>query len=141
MKRFAENLLISVIFTILSLLAFFILATLPIVNQSAAADEIEIPQALEDTCRAKGDVTAFVYEHRDRMSEEAALDLLESEWENEWSQNPNIKWATYLDMQRILRDAYRTNSNDQYKRECCTDEIIERETVGEMIACLHNLKF
>lgn len=95
---------------------------------------ITIPEKLR--CQAKGDVTLFVYERRDEFTEEQAFEFLEKAWNATWSDVPSIQTATYVDMQRIIRDAYRTNGRGEFRQECCTEEIAEKQTMKVLKQCL-----
>lgn len=100
-----------------------------------------IPEPIKQRCLAKGEVTLFVYKHRDLLTIEQTLNVMVEDWEGAWSKNPNIPWATRVDMERIIRDAYRTDSNDEYIRECCTEEIAEQQAVTEMRQCVYQLNY
>lgn len=100
-----------------------------------------IPQDIKDRCLAKGEVTLFAYSNRDKLTLSETLEVFEREWNDVWSQNPNISWATHVDMERIIRDAYRTDSTGSYKRECCTEEVIDAQALHEMQQCVYRLHF
>jgi hypothetical protein len=100
-----------------------------------------IPEPIKQRCIAKGEVALFVYKHRDMLTLEQVLETLEEDWESAWSKNPNIPWATRVDMERIVRDAYRTDSNNEYIRECCTEEVAEQQSVTEMRECVYWLEY
>jgi len=99
------------------------------------------PKALLETCLAKGDVVMFTYRHRDQLSEEQMLGKLTKDWTEVWSKNPNIKHVTYVDMQRHVRDAYRTDSQDNYVRECCTNEIEDGRVEVAMNECFYQTQY
>ena len=100
-----------------------------------------IPKATEERCMAKGDVVMYTYLHRDDYTVEEMLDIARINWEDVWSKNPNIKWETYNDMQRIIRDAYRTKSDGSFVNDCCTAEIAEERTFNEMAKCIWELDY
>ena len=100
-----------------------------------------IPQTVMDTCMAKGDVTMFTYRHRDHVTEQRMLEILDFNWSETWNKNPNIRHITYVDMQRIIRDAYRTDRNGKYKRDCCTDAVEEERTNHELYVCYNQTKY
>ena len=88
-------------------------------------------------CVAKGDVTMFTYRHRDSIPLEKMLDIMQEDWDEVWSKEEAIKHATYVDMQRIIHDAYRTNNRGEFIRECCTEEIEQQRTGQEIILCIN----
>ena len=102
---------------------------------------VEITPAVQERCAAKGDVTVFTYRHRDFISEERMLEILQQNWDDTWSKSPNIKEHTYVDMQRIVRDAYRTKRDGSYRRECCTDEAEAEYAIRELEACYSELQY
>ena len=69
------------------------------------------------------------------------LAILKDNWEETWSKSPNIKEHTYVDMQRIVRDAYRTNRDGTYRRGCCTDEIEAEAAIRELEVCYGELQY
>lgn len=89
--------------------------------------------ALKDLCQFKMDVTTTVYARRDQYSQEQMLKNLEYQW----TQRQTKSWphASYVDSQRIIRDAYR-KSGGEYIRDCCTDDITYQETLDEGLSCL-----
>lgn len=87
-------------------------------------------------CTAKGNVTMFVYRHRNDLSQREMFGKFNESWNDTWSKIPSIQTATYVDMQRIIRDAYRKDRDGNYHHECCTDEIEEERTVQVMKECL-----
>ena len=102
---------------------YFTLVVIPRDAHATAADEyitIEIPTELVDTCVAKIEVTSFTYEHINTVSEKDTLAVLAKDWSTDWSKNPTIKHATYVDMQRIVRDAYRRQEKGRINSETRT---------------------
>ena len=100
-----------------------------------------IPIPLQDRCSAKADVTAFTYIHRHQLQENQMLMFLERDWRKIWSQNSNFTHATYLDMQRIVRDAYRKDKKGKYQVECCDNEEEIDYARNELLRCLTFLHF
>lgn len=96
------------------------------------------PANMPASCEATGDVALFVYRHRDDISQEKALDILEDNWNGTWAKDPDLEHANYVDLQRLVRDAYRTDSSGEFKRECCTEEAVQNRTYGEVISCLRS---
>lgn len=80
-------------------------------------------------CFAKGDAVLFTQQYRDKIPLEKALQVLERDWKESYSLK-GIKRATYIDMQRIVRDAYREDP--------ISLEAAEEEAIQEIAACLHN---
>ena len=78
---------------------------------------IDVDPEVAKRCSAKGDVTAFVYQNRDSYTLEQMLEVFEESWNDSWS---DLGRPTYVDSQRIIRDAYRKDYQDKYVRECCT---------------------
>lgn len=96
-----------------------------------------ITMAERERCGAKGDLTMFVYRHRDMMSQDDMMLIFQNDWDVDWSKKKSITHTSYVDMQRIIRDAYRTDRSGEYIRGCCTKEIEESRTVNELTACLN----
>lgn len=94
-----------------------------------------VSQSLINICNAKGDVTAYAYAHRPKMNEEQMLKVLEESWFGTWIKLDQVKHSTYIDMQRIIRDAYRTNNKGEFRNECCTMEVTVEQVRREMEEC------
>lgn len=56
-------------------------------------------------CEQKGNVTVYSLLHRDEYTEAEMLALLQEDWEGSMSEM--FGFASYVDMQRIIRDNYR----------------------------------
>ncbi len=97
--------------------------------------EILVTPELRSLCEAKGDVATFAYRFRNDFSKDQMLAKLDSEWDRVWSKREYSR-ATYVDMQRIVRDAYRENKIGGYKRECCTEDAEADQAIKEIYACL-----
>lgn len=91
---------------------------------------------LIESCQAKGDVALFVYEHRGLITEEQALAIMNENWRDTWSKLP-IKHATYVELQRIIRDAYRTTPDGKWQRT----ESAAFYTQDEIHSCIFDLKY
>ncbi len=104
----------------------FVALILFVTTAVALASEVEI--TISETCKAKGDVRLFMHGHLDKITQEQALQLLERDWEQDWKHIEGIRWASYVDMQRIVRDAYREGPIPQ--------EEAEMDTVREMVMCM-----
>jgi len=77
-------------------------AVLLMLLTATTAEEMTRKQAL---CERKGIVTVYSLVHRDEYTEKEMLALLHEDWEN--SLNELFGFASYVDMQRIIRDNYR----------------------------------
>lgn len=88
---------------------------------------------LKDLCQFKMDVTTTVYARRDQYSQEQMLKNLEYQWNH--NRGESWPYASYVDSQRIIRDAYRKQGSE-YIRDCCTDDITYQETLDEGLSCL-----
>lgn len=108
----------------------------PLPDDAIILDTIEAEPGLIETCTAKGDVTLFTYKHRKMMPEEAMLEIVDAEWEGTWKHQP-IKYATYVELQRIVRDAYRTDPNGEFRRQ----QDAEFYTQAEIDLCMLQLKY
>jgi len=95
-----------------------------------------VPPEMRDRCFAKGDVAVFAYRYRDKMTEDRMLEYLDYNWSNTWSKVEGMHYSTYVDMQRIIRDAYRKNRKGEYKKDCCTEDIEAVEAIDVMNECL-----
>ena len=100
-----------------------------------------IPTDLKETCTAKADAAMFTYRYRDTFSQEIMFKYMERDWRETWSKIPNIKYATYVDMQRIIRDAYRTDSSGKFIRSCCTNDIEEEQGIKEYASCIYQTEY
>lgn len=94
-----------------------------------------VPVNLAPECKARNDITIFAYDHRDQVTQDEALEIVKDNWNKTWSSVEGLEWHDYVDMQRIVRDAFRTNSNGDYIRECCDDEIILARVWKETFQC------
>jgi len=101
--------------------------------QQVVSEEAEL-SPLERICLAKGNVTAFTYEHRDELSKEETFDILKREWKESWSDH--VPYSSYVDMQRIINDAYRMNAQGKFRRPCCTEQEVTEQTKREIFACM-----
>lgn len=99
---------------------------------------IKVDPEVAERCSAKGDVTAFTYQHRDALTEDQMLRVFENTWNERWK---DLGMPTYLDSQRIIRDAYRKDSQDKYIRECCSGAIVAYHTYRETEKCVMELQF
>jgi len=108
-----------------STLAICLAASLPLHSET-------ISQETKDLCNAKMGVAEFVYTHRDQMTKDQMMQVLENTWGGDWARE---RYASYVDMQRIIEDAYR-KLGTEYRRECCTNPIIQTEMLREGRACL-----
>ena len=66
-------------------------------------------------CKAKFVISESAFQLRDTVSVEKIMDVVHDSWENELK--GIISRATYVDMQRIVRDVYRKTSLDQWNVE------------------------
>lgn len=74
--------------------------------------EINITPQLNDLCLAKLDVVSFAYSYRDKgLSLEDAKRVLDRDWNQHWS---HLKHATYVDMNRIIQDGWRTKKDNTW---------------------------
>ena len=83
-------------------------------------------QNIDPLCHAKALVAQYAYTYRDKQPVDAALKMIEDEWalhREDGGRWIDFDYATYVDMQRIIRDAYR-KSGGKFRRECCTKEAI-----------------
>ena len=74
-------------------------------------------------CEQKGIVTAYSLAHRDEFTEAEMLEILKEDWETSLSEL--FGFASYVDMQRIVRDNYR-KFGKRYKVANDKDAITER---------------
>jgi hypothetical protein len=77
-------------------------ATVLMMLTAVTAEEMTRKQAL---CERKGIVTVYSLVHRDEYTEAEMLTLLQEDWEG--SMSKLFGFASYVDMQRIIRDNYR----------------------------------
>ena len=111
--------------------ALLFLATSVVFAQTFTREDLT-EDPLVALCTAKGDVTAFVYENRDKLTIEQQFKLLRKDWDETWSDQ--FAWATFVDMNRIINDAYRM-SGGKYRRKCCTSIAIEIQVQDELSHC------
>lgn len=123
---------------------FLPLLALMLISMAAFAYEVDeeghvlVSEQEKAICVAKGDVTMFVYQHRDEVSRSDAFEILDRDWNEAWKSIEGMSHATYVDMQRIINDAYRTERDGSYRRDCCSEEIAEEETIKEILACIRD---
>lgn len=120
-----------------------ILAILMVLGLAACAYAVE-PQdeatqereysPLEQRCIAKWNIASYVLHNRDKYTEEEMLELLAQDWED-YKQIPHFKYHAYVDMQRLIRDAYR-RSGKEYKVSNATKEDIKAFVDYEVQTCL-----
>lgn len=67
-----------------------------------------------DLCSRKASVAQYAMMHRDTISMEKMFEDLEHDW-NKIGMLPHLSHVTYVDMQRIIRDALRTDSGGNYR--------------------------
>ena len=85
----------------------------------------------EALCERKGIVTVYSLVHRDEFTEKEMLTLLQEDWEGSMSEM--FGFASYVDMQRIIRDNYRKfGKNYKYADD---EETIKQRTVREVYDC------
>lgn len=99
---------------------------------------VQVPENVVEACDAKADVTAFTYGERDTYTQEEMMTILANNWRDNWA---HLKHATYVDMQRIVRDAYRTDKKGKYNRPCCNTEIELAWAYLETDSCMKHLHF
>lgn len=75
-------------------------------------DEVE-PLSTEEVCRAKAGYVIHVMTHRKSTSQQEALEQLEYFWTTEL--DALMKYATYVDMQRITRESYQTKTKGDFR--------------------------
>jgi len=100
-----------------------------------------VPIDLANRCQVKAEVTSFVYKHRHEFTEEQILSDLHDDWDNVYSKKSYLPWHSFVDMQRIIRDAYRKDANGEYIRDCCTEEVINEKANLEYQLCLHYTEY
>ncbi len=83
---------------------------LMILTATTTAEEMTRKQAL---CERKGIVTVYSLAHRDEYTEKEMLALLQEDWEGSMSEL--FGFASYVDMQRIIRDNYRKFGNTEFR--------------------------
>ncbi len=102
---------------------------LTLLTAVTTAEEMTRKQAL---CTQKGAVTAFSLVHRDEYTEDEILGVLEEDWEDSLSKQ--FEFASYVDMQRIIRDNYRKFGSRGY-RIANDQETIESRIAREVYDC------
>jgi hypothetical protein len=91
----------------------------------------------EDLCVGKSLFTYVLYAYRDNTSEEEGLGFAE-EVAKEFGDDLNFARATEVDLQRIVRDAYRKYSNDKYVRIANNEEDFTRYSNIELLRCMQD---
>lgn len=71
-------------------------------------------------CDFKGDVAASVYLNRNDYPLQEFLRTVKEDWKEH--SKDDWHYASYVDSERIIRDAFRKSSG-KYRRDCCTPEI------------------
>lgn len=98
---------------------------------------ISIPTWLYDTCNAKGDLAILAYENRETAPIANILMTLHHDWKYVWS-TKGVTHASYVDMQRIVRDAYRKNNDGVYITSAETQDEILATVDKEVGNCLES---
>lgn len=106
-------------------LAFCLAVSLPLCSGT-------ISQETKDLCNAKMGVAEFTYTHRNQMTKDQMVQVLEKSWGGDWAHKHH---ASYVDMHRIIEDAYR-KLGAEYRRQCCTEKVIKAEVLREARACV-----
>ena len=92
-------------------------------------------QNVDPLSKAKALVAQYAYTYRPKMNVEAMLHVMEKEWkakrEGEWAA---FDHATYVDMQRIVRRAYRKNAG-KFRHQCCERDVIIEQMRREYWGC------
>ena len=114
-----------------------VLFAAPVLGEQAP-DGVKVEPEIAKRCGVKGDVTMFTYANRDKYTLQEMLEVFEKTWEESWKGTGR---ATYVDSQRIIRDAYRKDSHNKYIRECCTDAAVAHQTYRETEKCVFELQF
>ena len=88
-------------------------------------------------CTIKINLVRYAMANRDKREEEEILKFAEGQWTYYNKKYPDeFSGATYVDMQRIVRDAYRINSG-KYRRPN-TQEALSKFVVDEMEYCIQS---
>lgn len=131
---------------LLLIISIILLITLiPVCSYNACANDLVIetdhvvPVEVRKLCEPKGEVAVFAYRYRNKMSQATMLVKLENDWNKTWSSIPLMPRSAYVDMQRIIRDAYRTDRDGEYIKECCTKDIEAAAAVNEITQCAYSL--
>ena len=86
-------------------------------------------------CTVKINLVRYAMANRDVRTEEDMLKVADGQWTYYNKKYPEeFSGATYVDMQRIVRDAYRINSG-RYRRPN-TQETLDKFVVDEMEYCI-----
>lgn len=96
---------------------------------------ISIPTWLYDTCNFKGDLAMFAYENRKTTPIDHVLLTLRHDWKYVWS-TKGVTHSSYVDMQRIVRDAYRKTNDGHYVNKADTEDEVLAVVDGEVGSCL-----
>ena len=94
--------------------------------------KVEIPEK----CKVKSVVVTGTFQVRETVTLEKALDLVIKSWNEDIEPvADDIAYATFVDMQRIVRDIYRTKKNGDWKRPA---ESMMQMATRETKACMFN---
>lgn len=94
--------------SVLVLLLIALLGFTAVIAQELNTNEIE------DLCSRKANVAHYAMMHRDAIPAEQIFSTLDHKWK-QIKALPHLSHATYVDMQRIIRDALRTDSRGNYR--------------------------
>jgi len=122
-----------------SFLIAFVAATLSMAVNAYSVDsegKLLIPSSVTKICSAYSNITEYTYTNRDEFSEGEMLVFLEMNWLEGYSRDKLFKHYDYVDMQRIVRDAYRTQRNGTYRRECCKEPIVLAQVNKTLETCV-----
>ena len=96
-----------------------------------------VADKVNPTCTVKLNTINITMKHRDAYSEEEALESAAKRWEFFNKKQPeNFSYATYVDMQRLVRDVYRKNSG-KYRRPN-TQEYLDEYLMDEFEYCIRS---
>lgn len=95
-----------------TILNLALVAMITIVTPSSAREFTQEDRLL---CNAKMTVAEYAYRNRNHMTKNDMFKSLDFTWKERWT---SLDHATYIDLRRIINQAYRVNSG-KHRHEAC----------------------
>lgn len=109
----------------------------PVFSEGGNSQWDEAKTLEEYACKGKGVVAAFAITSREEVSEKEVLEILEGDWEESYKP-AGVKFSTYVDMQRIVRDVMRKNKDGSWAHYWDDDSDIQLYAENEVVMCYAN---
>lgn len=100
-------------------------------------DSFTVSAELNSYCKYKVEIASSIYGHREHTDEKDMREVISEGWKNNVN-NDSIKRATKVDIQRIISDAYRRDTNGEFRYKTDDPVIFEAKIVSEARWCFYS---